>query len=242
MELHKILQHTKLAFLGLLISFPFFSATGKSTEEAFTDIYNTGEWGRNKFGEGTSGPGSLPETTELYRIFIQQFLDQNQIQSVVDMGCGDWSFSRLINWENVNYMGYDVVKSVIEKNQAEFTQPNIHFYHGDALTTDLPPADLLICKDVLQHLSNEDISSFIQQLPKFKFCLITNDVDRRTLSSSNPDIHTGGFRQLDLTKAPFNLAGTVALIYVSDRATKQVLLIDDSSSFDVEKNGSDHLN
>ena len=90
-----------------------------------------------------------------------------------------------------------------------------------------------------RHLSNEDISSFINNCQNLNFALITNDVDRRTLSSSNPDIHTGGFRQLDLTKAPFNLAGTVALIYVSDRATKQVLLIDDSSSFDVEKNGSD---
>lgn len=234
MKLHNFLQHTKLGILCLLISFPYFFVAGKSPEEAFTQIYNTGEWGRDRFGEGTSGSGSLPETTEPYRFFVQQFIDQHQIQSVVDMGCGDWSFSQLMNWENINYMGFDVVKSVIEKNQAKFTQPNIHFYHGDVLTTDLPPADLLICKDVLHHLCNEDISSFILQLPNFKYCLITNDVNNNTLSSANPNIHTGGFRQLDLTKPPFNLAGIVALIYVSAQATKQVLLIDNSSSFDVE--------
>lgn len=234
MILHKVLEYSKLGFFGLLISFPLLSISGKTSEEAFTEIYNYGVWGRNEYGEGTSGVGSLPETTETYRSFLQQFVDQYQIQSVVDFGCGDWSFSQMINWENVNYMGYDVVKHLIERNQAKFTRSNIHFFHADATKTGLPPADLLICKDVLQHLSNEDILSFITQLPKFKYCLITNDIDQNTLSSSNPNIHTGGFRQLDLTQAPFNLTGIIALIYVSGHATKQVLMIDNSSSFDIE--------
>lgn len=236
MKGHKIFQYTHMGLLGLVISFPFFSLTGKTSEEAFTEIYDLGIWGRNEKGEGTSGGGSSPQATELYRSFIERFIDHYNIQSVVDVGCGDWSFSQLINWENVNYMGYDVVKYLVEKNREKFTQSNIHFFHGDATTTDLPPADLLICKDVLQHLSNEDILSFIVQLPKFKYCLITNDVLPGTLTSSNPNIYSGSYREIDLTQPPFHLMGNIALIYIAGPNTKQVLMIDHSVKDAIRQN------
>lgn len=201
------------------------SLTAQTAEEAFTAIYNYGIWGVNAEGQGVSGSGSTLEATECYRIFLQQFLKDFQIRSVIDLGCGDWEFSQAINWDGIDYTGYDIVQSVIERDQKRFAKPNIHFVHGNAIRMDMPSADLLICKDVLQHLPNEDIFLLFRQLPKFKYCLITNDVDPATLTSPNPNIAPGQYRPVDLTQPPFYLAGYKALTYVSGPFVKQVLFL-----------------
>lgn len=211
-------------FLVILVSLNGY-LFGNTVEQAFTDIYNKATWGRNAYGEGSSGDGSRLATTQDYRDFLQKFLRTMNIKTVVDIGCGDWEFSQHIDWQNVHYTGYDVVKSVIEKNQKQFSKNNIHFVHGNALTTNLPEADLLICKDVLQHLSIENIHLFLKQTAKFKYCLITNDVNPRTLTSHNEDILNGSYRRLDLTCAPFNVAGRKVLTYRGGDSVKQVLFI-----------------
>lgn len=193
-----------------------------TNEEVFTNIYDNKAWGTNDDGEAHSGGGSTLRATKLYRVFLQQFLDDKEIHSVVDIGCGDWEFSRKINWKGIKYTGYDVVKSVIKQNQKKYGSSTIKFFHGDAIYMDLPPADLLICKDVLQHLPNEDIQQLVSQLHKYKHCLITNDVNEITLSSQNFDIKRGGYRYIDLTKPPFLLAGKKILTFKSGFPMKQV--------------------
>ena len=193
-------------------------------EKEFTKIYDDNGW-----KEMGSGFGSLAKNTEIYRLFLQKYLHENNIQSVVDIGCGDWQFSKLIDWSAIQYTGFDIVKSVVEKNQKQFSASNITFIHGNPLNLDLPEADLLICKDVLQHLPNEEISSLLPQFSKFKHCLITNDVDPVSLTSNNPNIPSGSYRPIDLTKPPFNLSGKKILTYISYEpdvdVTKQVLYI-----------------
>lgn len=197
----------------------------ENTEQVFTDIYKKKHWGTNKKGEGVSGPGSRIKNTEKYRELLQNFLKKNQIHSVVDVGCGDWQFSRVLDWKGIDYIGYDVVGSLIKKNREKFGAKNIHFRHANGIELDLPKADLLICKDVLQHLTNEDVHKFISQFHKFKYCLITNDVNPKTLSSTNPQIERGGHRNLDLSKPPFSLKGEKVLDYWCEITHKMVFLI-----------------
>jgi len=40
--------------------------------------------------------GSIPESTLAYREFLLAFCDSTRFGGVVDPGCGDWNFSRLI--------------------------------------------------------------------------------------------------------------------------------------------------
>ncbi len=93
---------------------------------------------------------------------------------------------------------------MIEEDIRKFSSPNITFIHGDVLDFDfnLPSADLLICKDVLMHLTNADIQNSFDQIPKFKHCLFTHNIDANTLTSSNQDIERGEFRTLDITAPP----------------------------------------
>jgi len=193
-------------------------------QETFSTIYESKLWGTNSAGEGFSGGGSTPENARPYIEFLQSFLKTHRIRTVVDAGCGDWEFSQYIDWTDIEYIGYDVVPFVIEKNQQKFSAPNIHFIHENFLTSALPEADLLLCKEVLQHLSNEDILNFIPQLSQFKYCLITNDVYPGVLTSDNPDIVPGSCRKIDLRMRPFRLPMKNVLHYVAEGVVHQVAL------------------
>jgi len=164
---------------------------------AFTQIY-----ARNIWGYG-SGEGSLAKHTKLYRRFLKRFIRDRQIKSVVDYGCGDWQFSRLINWDGVRYLGLDIVDSLIEHNLKTYRKDNITFEVLAGTPAQLPDAELIILKDVLQHWSHQSIKSFLPTIAKYKFALITNCVNPYG-PTYNRDILDGDFRPLDLTRPPFS--------------------------------------
>jgi SAM-dependent methyltransferase len=162
------------------------------------EIYENDEWGHG------SGEGSLEVHTRGYVSFLQSFLRRKGIASVVDMGCGDWQFSRRIDWSGIEYRGFDVVPSVIAANASRHASANVafHLYSGDP--AQLPAADLLLAKDVLQHLSYAQIFATLACLGRYRYALITNCVAPRG-RTRNADIATGDFRYLDLRREPFNL-------------------------------------
>lgn len=209
---------------SIIFVFSFFilvqSRASSNIEEAFTYIYNEKIWGVDQYGNGTSGSGSAVQAAAPYIDFLKKFLKKYEVKSVVDFGCGDWSFSQYIDWSGISYTGYDVVKEVIERNNNKFAYGDCVFIHADGIQINLPSADLLICKDVLQHLSNDSISAFLKQCKKFKYCLITNDIN----DGFNQDSPEGGYRPLDLTKAPFWVPGLKIFTYMGC-PQKEVLLI-----------------
>jgi len=158
---------------------------------------------------GGSGSGSTAENTTAYREFLASFLRQFEIKSVVDLGCGDWQFSRLIDWTGIDYLGIDVSKVVLQ-NTKKFTNPNVRFANMDALSGDLPAADLLLVKDVIQHWSNSDIAHLIPVLNRYKYALITNTSHKNT-TRINENIRPGACRPVDLSAEPFNVNGSFVL-------------------------------
>jgi SAM-dependent methyltransferase len=176
--------------------------------ERFENIYATGEWGTNN----GSGLGAMPKWTKPYRRFIQRFLRSQDVRSVVDVGCGDWQSSALMDWSGVDYLGLDIVPSLIERNAARYGKPNIRFRVRTRHTDPLPSADLFLCKDVMQHWSDRAIKEFLPLLQGFKHVLILNEL---ATSGRTPhrDIPDGGFRPLDLTQPPYNVGGHYVLTY-----------------------------
>lgn len=178
----------------------------------FDKIYATSYWG------GGSGGGSTIKATLRYKKFIERFLRDREISSIVDLGCGDWQFSQFIDFADATYKGFDVAETVVKENQKSFASDTVSF---ECLKNyeDLPPADLLICKDVLQHLSNDEVKKVLSILPRYKFALITNDVvgmsrfgeflwkSMHPFSAPliNREIKIGDYRPLDPTEEPFGI-------------------------------------
>jgi SAM-dependent methyltransferase len=167
----------------------------------FNKIYSDNTW------KGGSGLGSTPESTAYYRVFIQNFLRTNHIRSVVDIGCGDWQFSKLIDWTGVKYTGVDVSDVVLANTKAH-ARDGVEFLELDAINGDLPAADLAIMKDVLQHWSNDEIIAFLPKLNRFGRALITNGHHPAVVRLTNKNIPAGEYRPIDLTQPPFNVEGS----------------------------------
>lgn len=162
--------------------------------DVFDRIYATGTWGVG------SGAGSTPEYTAAYRAFLRSYMAENSVKSVLDIGCGDWQIGRLVDWTGVDYLGVDVAPSVVAANRAAFTRPGIRFEVADASTAWLPAADLVIVKDVLQHLSIARAQSIVEGL-RGRRVLFVQHAD----TAANDDCADGGYRPLDLRLPPFNL-------------------------------------
>ena len=167
----------------------------KNLNTLFDVVYETNWWGNG------SGSGSNENLCKGYVAFLQDFFKQHSITSVVDAGCGDWQFSKNIDFSGITYYGYDVAQSVIEANTKAYTKENISFTLYDGDFSKLPSADLILCKDVLQHLPNTHIQAFIDNLYKYKYALITNDIGQCV----NENILPTQGRNIDLRCAPFNL-------------------------------------
>lgn len=140
----------------------------------FTQIYNNNTW-------GGSGSGSYPGNTATYRDFLTNFLNKKNIKTVVDYGCGDWQFSKLIDWSNISYTGIDCVESVVQNNINNYTKDNITFKQLKTFEEFFTyKADLLLIKDVLQHWLNNEIIYFLDNVIKnFNYILITNSCDQQ---------------------------------------------------------------
>lgn len=176
------------------------------SKAVFSGIYD------NKIWHGGSGAGSDPDNTAAYRAFVEDYIKSNNIRSVIDLGCGNWSSSRLINWDGVEYLGIDVVASVIKENIRKHAKPGISFQAMDFYKGELPDAGLVIVKDVMQHWPSDMVNNFIPKLRKYKHSLITNtsiiydsedDSELLKEPAINSEIELGRMRPIDLSKPPF---------------------------------------
>lgn len=178
--------------------------------EIFDDIYRNDRW------SGGSGTGSSEGATRPYREFLHNFLRSNHVRSVLDLGCGDWQFSRHMDWTGIDYLGVDASKVVLQATQ-QFARPGVAFRALNAVTEPLPGADLLIAKDVLQHWSNADILALLPKLAGFRFALFTNGFLPGDEARTNEDMPAGmDYRPVDLRRAPFSLPGAYVAWFLLD--------------------------
>jgi glycosyltransferase involved in cell wall biosynthesis len=163
------------------------------------------------WGHG-SGPGSSPTDTTEYKAFVERFIEANSVRSITDFGCGDWQFPHLINWWQGEYLGLDVVPEIVDRNRRRFAVPNVRFEELTAIQ-DIPGGDLLISKEVLEHLPNQTIIDYLAVIrKKYRFAILTNAV---APTSANIDIVAGGWRPVRLQDAPLNTPGAVVFNYCS---------------------------
>jgi 2-polyprenyl-3-methyl-5-hydroxy-6-metoxy-1,4-benzoquinol methylase len=178
---------------------PSLFAGEREAKQIFTQIYERGLWG------GGSGPGSHPSNSALYAGLVQHLIRHFGARRVVDFGCGDWQFSQFLDFSGVDYIGVDIVDSLVSQNSARYGASNVRFVVGDISDYPIDDADLVLCKDVLQHLDDDSALRVLQKLPMARAWLITNDYSAR-----NVDGGIGDARPMDPTAPPFFLSVAAA--------------------------------
>ena len=149
----------------------------QALEEIFTDIYHKNAWGGEP-GQFYSGTGTHNPNTAIYVENVVRLIKERDIKSILDIGCGDFTIMQRVTAAapTVQYLGVDLVSSMIENHRQKFQNDRVQFSVLNAVSDPLPPADLVTIRQVLQHLSNAHIQVILQKLAHHKYVLITEHV------------------------------------------------------------------
>jgi hypothetical protein len=166
----------------------------------FKKIYETGVWqhGVNDETPGSGGGSTLAATTEL-RGALPVLLEELNAKTLIDIGCGDFTWMQSVNIVQ-GYIGMDIVDSVIKENERLYGRPGRKFLVGDATIDDIPDGDIVMCREVLFHLSFYDINRLLKNVFSKERSYFMATSDRQTLFNS--DIPSGDFRLLNLEARP----------------------------------------
>jgi hypothetical protein len=184
----------------------------------FSIIYEVNAWGGEK-GEFYSGSGSHNEQTAGYAKAVYDFILENDIHEIIEIGCGDFNVTNKIltlldeTHYDFQYTGYDVVKPLIKRNISSYASSKINFVCKDSCTGILKAGDLLIIRQVLQHLSNRSIKQIVNKFKNYKYIVVSEQqiADKyEEMISPNTDKETNQKTRIETNSAvyldqePFN--------------------------------------
>ena len=171
-----------------------------SMERRFEQIYKNNTWACE---ESRSGEGSTIAATTKAREAIVDFVNSHQIQSILDIPCGDYNWMRHLPFEG-KYIGGDIVAKVVDQNQKLHGSETRAFEVMDITKDPLPECDLILCRDCLNHLSYYDIQRALKNILKSnaKFFATTNFPSQ----GLNRNQESGfAYRELNFFRTPFGL-------------------------------------
>jgi hypothetical protein len=151
------------------------AVAGNDAAEIFSRVYRNNLWGRRWGQKFCSGPGSHDETVVgPYAQAVREFLAElPRPPDVVDLGCGDFQVGRRIRQACGSYVACDVVPELIRYNSKAFAGQHVEFKCVNIIEDDLPEGEVVFLRQVLQHLSNEQIARVLPKLTRFRFVVIT---------------------------------------------------------------------
>jgi SAM-dependent methyltransferase len=207
--------------------------------DAFAEVYRTKAWGAAAGEQFYSGIGSNSKFAAVYAEWVNRFVAKRALHHIVDLGCGDFQVGRLLRRSSdVRYTGVDVVADLILHNRKHFQDAYTEFSCANILEDELPDGDVCLIRQVLQHLSNQQILKVMNACWRYRYVLITEDVYVGPKARPNLDQPAGWDTRVRdrsgvfLELPPFNLpVQTVLVVPVSGTNELRTALLDRSESF-----------
>ena len=192
----------------------------RSRGEIFERVYRDKSWGNEEGSKFFSGIGSRGRPADDYVREMTALLQEHERElgrplTVVDIGCGDFEIGRALveQCPTLRYIGCDVVGPLVEHNRQCFASDRVSFQQLDIVEQAPPAADVCLVRQVLQHLSNDDISKALRNLKPFPVIYVTEGHPAVRYGPPNPDKKAGydvrfDFRRgigrgVELGEAPF---------------------------------------
>ncbi len=196
--------------------------TSAERVQAFNKIYQNHDWG----GESRSGNGSNVSTTVCLREDLINFCKDNNVSSILDIGCGEFNWQKHIDWAaiGVDVTAVEIVPAIVThlKQLSCITAA----YTGD-FVVEVPPEllaqpapDVVLLRNFLQHLTTEDIRRVIRNVMRLqpKFIIMNHYPDFVTENMSiDLSIHYR-YRPINLFLSPYNLPRPIN-VFRDDSAT-----------------------
>jgi SAM-dependent methyltransferase len=187
----------------------------------FQDVYKRNLWGGDHDSKFFSGIGSRGDASQIYAKQMATILKQHAGElghplTVVDLGCGDFQVGQALLGElpDITYIGCDIVPELVAHNNKAYANTKITFRQLDLVSDPLPDGDVCLVRQVLQHLSNADILSFLKRAD-YRWIYLTEGQPVSQTGTANPDKpagydvrfdwRTGRGRGVELNHPPFNM-------------------------------------
>lgn len=189
----------------------------------FQDVYRYNQWGGDGRSKYFSGVGSRGAAVEIYVEKMVALIQQHAAELgrppvVVDLGCGDFQVGSalLSRLPDITYIGCDIVPELVAHNSQAHGTERVNFQHVDIVVDPLPEGDICLVRQVLQHLSNKEISGILKRMGGYKLIYVTEGHPAARSGPVNPD-KTAGFevrfdwrtgrgRGVELDQPPFGVA------------------------------------
>ena len=172
-----------------------------SSKEIFNKIYENHVWGKG------SGAGSGGNIANVYIKAVQEFLSDKNFKIIVDLGCGDFNIGKNLVSYCQSYIACDISSVILERNLKKYNYPNLSFRQLNFCEDDIPQGEAGMIREVLQHLSNDDIYNFTQKLNEekpFKFLIFTDFLPKESFTP-NIDKPTDQFTRWRFLESGVNL-------------------------------------
>lgn len=167
--------------------------------QRFDLIHRTNLWGADS---SASGLGSELAATATLRRELSSLLQTLGVRDLLDLPCGDFTWMAHMDLSGIRYCGADIVPDLIAANTARHAVPDrIGFRRLDLVSDSLPPADMILCRDCLVHLSFAHIRAALDNIRRSgaRWLLTTTFLHLE----DNQDIEDGDWRALNFQRAPF---------------------------------------
>jgi hypothetical protein len=176
--------------------------------------YFQGIYRQSLFGKSTSvsGPGSSINATKAVRESVFDLFNEYSVRTIVDIPCGDFLWLSTMDLKNLRYTGLDIVPELISELRNKY--PQHQFECHDAAADSLGYFDLILCRDLLVHLTTEQA---LKVIDKFResgstYLLATTFVNqKKNVELRVPKIGVG-WRPLNLSIFPFNLGSPLRTV------------------------------
>ena len=111
-------------------------------------------WEERYRNGGNSGAGSYNNLAEFKGEIVNAFVNQNHIENVIEIGCGDGNQLKYLNFKN--YIGYDIsitAISICQKMYKDDTSKQFRLLDSEIEVM----ADLTLSLDVIFHLIEDEV-------------------------------------------------------------------------------------
>ena len=168
--------------------------------------------------ETRSGPGSSLEQTKTIRDGLETLFREKNIETVLDIPCGDFNWFKKIVFNLKHYIGGDIVKDAISENNKLYSNSIIEFREMDVLIDELPSVDLIIVRDLLGHYPIEEGHKIITNIlnSNSKYVLFTTwyhlTDPKYHRSHRNKEVNYGDWYPINLMSDPFNFPAPIGIV------------------------------
>jgi SAM-dependent methyltransferase len=162
-------------------------------KDIFTNIYKHNLWSGR---QSRSGNGSDLEETVNIRRELPKLLRRLEIESMLDIPCGDFNWMKKVVTGDIKYIGADIVFEILQENARRYWA--LQWELLDITKDELPKVDLIFTRDCLGHLSNENVQKAVENIkrasPKYFVATHWPGV------VGGPDIQDGSWRPINMSR------------------------------------------